>query len=127
MRARKFLGPVFGLILSLGLAASVFASGSSSGTVTNANPGWNTPTFNGISNTTFQIWSCKSSSSYGQYDWMHHWPMIPSTGTQRVNFGCYDNTTHHYYKWTAGGTADYSVEYTNDNHWTITDSWSANY
>ena len=58
---------------------------------------------------------------------MHHWPIIPSTGTREISYPCNNNSTHWSYTWTAGGTADYSIEYTHNNSATITDSWSAGY
>ncbi|MDP2326266.1 MAG: hypothetical protein Q8N51_19870 [Gammaproteobacteria bacterium] len=129
MRRRKYLGPVIGAMLSLVLAATAFA-GSSSGTVTNGSPGWNTPIFNSVSFTTFKIWSCTNhnSDTNSYYDWMHHWPVIPSTGTLRVAYPCRNTTTKYSYTWTAGSTADYSVEFLyNYNTGLFSDSWSAAY
>ena len=129
MRSRKYLGPIIGAVLSLVVAATVFA-GSSSGTVTNGNPGWNTPIFNSVSFTTFKIWSCTNhnSDTNSYYDWMHHWPVIPSTGTQLVAYPCKNTTTQYSYTWSASGTADYSVEFaSNYNTGTFSDHWSASY
>lgn len=90
-------------------------------------PGWNTPVFNNISSTKFRIWSCRSSASSLYYDWMHHWPALPSTGTREVRYTCENTTSKWAYTWTASGTADYSVEYTHRNSATISNSWDATY
>lgn len=94
----------------------------------NGGPGWNTPIFNNISSTTFGINNCTSSDTSLIYDWMHHWPAFPSTGTATRSLACIANSTVRSTRWTAGGTADYSVEYTRrDNVATFSNWWSADY
>lgn len=114
MSIRKYAGLGFGIVLSLILGASVLASQIGPNYISNKAPGWNSPIYN-ASSTTFSIQYCVSNGSYGLYDWMHHWPFFPSTGTQLKAITCAYNSTWRSASWSASGTADYSVEYTVDN------------
>jgi hypothetical protein len=126
MRTPKYAGLVLGLTLSI-VVAGVALAGRSTGHPINAGPGWNTPIFNNISFTTFGINNCQSSASSLKYDWMHHWPIIPSTGTAERSLACIHNNIVRSTTWSANGTADYSVEYTHNNSATFTNYWSADY
>lgn len=128
MRTRRYLGPILGLALSLGIGGVALAGFSSDHWV-NKPVGQNTPTFNNISFTTFRIWYCVNHNSdlNAYFDWMHHWPIFPSTGTQEVIYPCRNTSTVYYYTWSESKTADYSVEYTHTNNSSVTTYWSANY
>jgi hypothetical protein len=126
MRTPKYAGLMLGLVLSI-LVAGVALAGRSTGHVVNASPGWNTPIFNNTSSMRFGINNCQSSANNLTYDWMHHWPIIPSTGTSPKSLACVLTNDVKYASWSAGGTADYSVEYTHANSATITNYWSADY
>lgn len=119
MRIRKFAGAGVGLVLSLVFAASVMASQIGPNFISNKSPGWNSPIYN-ASSTTFSIQYCSSSVGSLKFDWMHHWPLIPSTGTAEKTLTCANNSTWRPASWSAGGTADYSVEYTQNNSATMT-------
>jgi hypothetical protein len=128
MRTRKYLGPVAGLAMSLALAG-IANAGFSSDRWVSAPIGKNTPIFQNISFTTFKVWSCSNhNSDYNAYfDWMHHWPLLPSTGTQEVYYPCHNQAGTWTYTWSAGSRADYSVEYTHTNNSSVTTNWSASY
>ena len=125
MRTPKYAGLGLGLVLTL-LHASVALAGRSTGHVVHGNPGWNSPTFNNTSSMTFGINNCTSQDLGLSYDWMHHWPVFPSTGTNEISLLCIHNSTTHYAQW-SGGSADYSVEYTQSNWATFSNYWSADY
>jgi hypothetical protein len=125
MRTPTYVGLMLGIVLSI-LVAGVALAGRSTGHVVNASPGWNSPTFNSTSSMHFGINNCQSSSNYAIYDWMHHWPIIPSTGTKEQSLRCQLTNDVKYADW-SGGSADYSVEYTHSNGATITNYWSADY
>jgi hypothetical protein len=127
MRTRRYFGPIVGLVLSLGLAGTVLAGYSSDHWI-NRSPGTNTPIFTNINHTTFRTWSCTNTAMYlAQWDWMHHWPIFPSTGTQVVYYPCHGGTGVSSYTWSAGSNADYSVEYTHWNNSNVTTYWDASY
>ena len=128
MRNRKYLGLVLGLVLSLLVAASVLAI-TTSGRWTSKAPGSNTPLMQNISATTFRFWSCVNHNSdlEAYWDWMHHWPIIPSTGTQEKHASCRNVTTKRVLSWSAGSSADYSVEYTRTNNSRVSTNWSQDY
>ena len=127
MRSRKYLGPIAGLALSLAVAGMALA-GTSSARWVNATIGTNTSTFSNINFTQFSVWSCtnRNSDLNAYFDWMHHWPGLPQTGTQLVLYPCNVAGTFSY-KWTAGSRADYSVEYTHYNNSNVSTNWSAAY
>jgi hypothetical protein len=118
MSIRKFAGAGFGLALSLVFAASVMASTIGPNNISNAGPGWNSPIYH-ASSTTFSIQYCTSSDTSLVFDWMHHWPIIPSTGTQEKSLTCANTSTWRSAAW-SGGSADYSVEYVQSNPATVT-------
>lgn len=125
---RRYLGPAFGIVMSLALVGAVFA-GSSTARWTDAPVGKNTPIFQDITFTTFKVWSCanKNSDLNAYFDWMHHWPLLPSTGTRQVAYPCKNTTTKYTFTWSASSTADYSVEYTRTNNSKVSTNWSAAY
>jgi hypothetical protein len=128
MRNRKYLGPVAGLGLSLLMAATVLAT-TTSGTWSSQPPGTNTPLMQNINSTSFSFWSCVNHNSdlEAYWDWMHHWPIIPSTGTYEQHAPCRNTTTKQWLFWSAGPLADYSVEYTHTNNSNVSTSWSEQY
>jgi len=124
---RKYLGPIAGVVLSLAVAGMVVA-GTSSARWNNATPGTNTSMWTNINHTTFNVWSCANHNSdlNAYFDWMHHWPVLPATGTLQVTYPCNVSGTYTY-TWTAGSRADYSVEYTHYNNSNVSTNWSASY
>lgn len=126
MGIRKYAGVGLGLVLSLVLAASVMASQIGPNSISTQSPGWNSPIYN-ASSTTFKIKNCSSSAGSLKFDWMHHWPLIPSTGTLEKSLTCSSSSTWQPASWSASGTADYSVEYTRNNSATITLTYQINY
>lgn len=114
---RKYLGLLAGVLLTLVVSATAYASTIGPNTITNAPVGWNSPIYTATT-TSFSIQSCTSSSGTLYFDWMHHWPLIPSTGTAEKALTCANNTTWRTASW-SGGSADYSVEYTQRNSATI--------
>ena len=128
MRRRKYLGPVTGLLISLALASVAWA-GSSTAHWVSQPVGKNTPIFQDINHTKFDVWSCTNhnSDTNAYFDWMHHWPIFPSTGTQEVYYPCHGGSGTYTYTWSAGSNADYSVEYTHTNNSSVTTYWKATY
>ncbi len=128
MSRRKYLGPLAGLAMSL-VVAGVALAGTSSDRWVNAPIGSNTPLFQNIDSTKFDVWDCENlNSDYNAYfDWMHHWPAFPSTGTQEVYYPCHNTVGTYTYTWNAGSSADYSVEYTDTNNSSVTTNWQATY
>lgn len=128
MHNRKYLGLVFGLALSLVVAASVLAV-TTSGRWSGAAPGRNTPLMQNINSTYFRFWSCVNHNSdlEAYWDWMHHWPIAPSTGTYQQHDQCRNTTTKKLLIWSASSLADYSVEYTRYNNSSVSTNWSQDY
>ncbi len=126
MAIRKYAGVGLGLVLSLVFAATVMASTIGPNSITNKGPGWNSPIYN-ASSTSFYIRYCSSSVGSLKFDWMHHWPLVPSTGTAEKSLTCANNSTWQWAGWSASGTADYSVEYTRNNSATITLTYEIDY
>jgi len=128
MLRRKYFPALAGLTLSLALAGVVIA-GSSTDHWISQPTGKNTPLFQSINHTKFDVWDCSAhQSDLGAYfDWMHHWPIVPPTGTQEVRYPC-DGQTPGVWSFTwNGSTADYSVEYTHTNNSNVTTWWKASY
>ncbi len=128
MRHRKYLGLILGLGLSLLVAASALAV-TTSGRWSSAAPGTNTPLMQNINSTYFRFWSCVNYNSdlEAYWDWMHHWPILPSTGTYQQHDACRNTTTKKLLIWSATSLADYSVEYTHYNNSNVSTNWSQDY
>jgi hypothetical protein len=126
MRTPKFSGIMLGLVLSF-LIAGIALAGRSTGHNVDARVGWNSPTFRNTTSMHFGQNNCQASSdNYIIFDWMHHWPIFPSTGMGWKSLRCALTNTVYYANW-SGGAADYSVEYTHDNQWLLNNWWSADY
>jgi hypothetical protein len=128
MRSRKFIGPLSGVAVSLVLVGVVLAS-TTTGSWTDAPVGKNSPIFQNISSQSWSIRYCvnKNSDLQAYFDWMHHWPILPSTGTDEKDVACRNTSTWRTMSWSAGSRADYSVEYTHTNNSKITTRYSTTY
>jgi hypothetical protein len=114
MPVRRYLGPVLGLVMALALAASVAANTIGPNRVSSAGVDWNSEIFTKTSNGTvsYAIQYCsRSTSTYLTFDLMHHWFLLPSTGTQTVSYTCQNNSSWWNWTWSNVASADYSIEY----------------
>lgn len=117
MLNRKFAGITVGLLLSVLVAGTAFAAGQiGPNTVTPMNRGYNSPIWaqhlNGNS-TLSQRW-CNAGlagESNQLWDYMHHWPAFPSTGTKQQGVWCANNATWFSKVWAVQNNVDYSAEF----------------
>ena len=128
MRSRKFIGPLVGVAASLVLVSAALAS-TTTGSWSAAPVGRNSQTIANISSQSWSIRYCtnKNSDLQAYFDWMHHWPIFPSTGTDEKDVACRNTSTWRTMSWSAGSRADYSIEYTHTNNSKITMSFTTTY
>ena len=109
---RKFAGVLLGAAMSLCIVGAVMAGTIGQNWAVDVSPGWNSPTFDTSATgaVTHRIAFCQSSRSSLYYDLMHHWPLLPSTGTGHQAFTCANTGTWVAHSWTVSA-AQYSVEY----------------
>ena len=123
-----------GLILSVVVATSAVAGQLGPSAIWQAWPGWNSPIWSQHANGTdyFYERSCTSGGATSlQFDLMHHWPFVPSTGTNAQWMSCVNNSTWRSIHWAnASNGVDYSIEYTkNQSSWislTYEATWPGN-
>jgi hypothetical protein len=115
MRFRRYLGLTLGVVLALALASSVAANTIGWNSVSHQDIGWNSEIFahSPTGPVTYKIKYCSrvDGAASVNFDLMHHWFGLPSTGTQTVSYTCSNTSTEWSFTWTNRASADYSVEY----------------
>jgi hypothetical protein len=133
MHSRKFARLAVGLALAVGVAGTAFATTTiGPSTVAPMNAGFNTPIWAEHANGTSYLYNRYCAVGYynathpGSYsglitwEWMHHWPILPSTGLGNRSLSCWNTSTYYYNQQSVQSGVDYSVEYKSSNLYTNT-------
>ncbi|MEW5991250.1 MAG: hypothetical protein AB1736_07910 [Chloroflexota bacterium] len=130
MLSGKFRGVIVGLALSALVSGTALAGWLGPTTVAPLNEGYNTPIWAQHTAGTSTLYQRYCDSEFGhasvKWNYMHHWPLFPSTGIGEKSVDCYNNSTWRSKSWTVESGVDYSAE--NRSWWDIySDTWKIYY
>lgn len=133
MHSRRLAGLAMGLILAAVVAGTAVATGTlGPNTVAPMNAGYNTPIWAEHADGTSKIYNRYCAIGYYQathpgsysggivWEYMHHWPIFPSTGLGNLSISCYNSSTWQWNQQSVQHDVDYSVEYKTSNLYTNT-------
>jgi hypothetical protein len=129
MHFRKFAGLAIGLLLAAGIPGTALATWHWIGpdAIAPMNAGFNTPIWAEHTNGTswlynrYCAWTNYDATHPGSYsgpivwEYMHHWPIVPSTGLGNLSILCYNSSTWYNVGQAVQSGVDYSVEYKSSN------------